>query len=181
MNRFMRKGFDRTTMAEVAAESGFAVGTLYKFFADKQALYRAIILEVASAFHTRLMAALKEPGTETERIERYIDAKMQLLVQYRHIGALFFSGTIASILSSTIMMEKDIRWMYEETLAAISVIFRRGMRKKVFAVCEPQTLFLLLEGLTHAFLPPLVANPEAFTAEQMSAAVKHVFFSGVRR
>ena len=39
---FSRKGFEKTTMADVAAEAEFAVGTLYKFFKDKQELYRTI-------------------------------------------------------------------------------------------------------------------------------------------
>jgi TetR/AcrR family transcriptional regulator len=179
MSCFLRKGFDRTTMAEVAAEAGFAVGTLYKFFVDKQALYKAIILETATDFHTRLTAALKPPGSEIERIERFVDARMELLVKHRRIGPLFFAGTAGAILSPTVVLEKEIQVMYEETLGTLSSIFRSGIRKKVFVPADPRMLFILLEGLANAFIPPLVANPEAFTAEEMATAVKAVFFRGV--
>jgi len=178
---FLRWGFDRTTMAEVAAEAGFAVGTLYKFFADKQALHEAIILETATDFHAHLTAALKQPGTEIERIERYIDARMRLFVKHRHLGPVFFAGTVAAILSPTIVLEKKIQAMYQETLSAVVSVFRRGIRNRVFVHEDPHMLFLLLEGLVNAFIPPLVAQPDAFTAEQLAAAIKSAFFRGIRR
>lgn len=36
-----RTGFDRATMAEIAAEAGMSVGNLYRYFTDKQALILA--------------------------------------------------------------------------------------------------------------------------------------------
>lgn len=181
LNCFVRKGFERATMAEVAKEAGFAVGTLYKFFADKQALYQAIILETATDFHAHLTAALEQPGSEIERIERYVDAKTSLFVKHKHIGALFFAGTATAVLSPTVSLESAIGAMYQQALGLFRSIFRRGIRKRIFADRNPETLFLLLEGLTNAFIPALVANPEAFTAEEMAAAVKSTFFDGIRR
>lgn len=40
---FTRRGFDQTSMADVAARAGVGVGTLYHHFADKRALLLALI------------------------------------------------------------------------------------------------------------------------------------------
>ena len=39
---FLEKGYDATTMDEIAAAAGFAKGTLYHYFSNKAALLRAI-------------------------------------------------------------------------------------------------------------------------------------------
>ena len=40
---FVEKGFDATTMTEIAARAGAAIGTLYLFFPTKQAMAQAIL------------------------------------------------------------------------------------------------------------------------------------------
>ena len=40
---FSKRGFLKTPMNEIAKESEFAVGTLYKFFKDKETLYNEMI------------------------------------------------------------------------------------------------------------------------------------------
>ncbi len=48
---FSEKGFHNVSMHEIAEKSEFAVGTLYKFFSNKEELYKALILEKAEKFH----------------------------------------------------------------------------------------------------------------------------------
>ena len=176
---FSRKGFEKTTMADVAAEAEFAVGTLYKFFKDKQELYRTIIQELAADMHSRLMEALGQGGAEVEQIGRYIDTKMALLVKYAPVGRLYVSQTTGATWSPVAALEDELKDLFRQMLNTEAAVFRRGIRKKLFVNRDPYVLALTLEGLTPAFIAPLTEDPEAFTAEEMSAAVKGVFFDGV--
>jgi AcrR family transcriptional regulator len=178
---FSRKGFDKTTMADVAAEAEFAVGTLYKFFEDKQALFQTIIREIATDMNARLKEALGQGGTEVEQIGRYIDTKMSLFVKHAPIGRLYFSQTTGAIWSPEATLDAELKEMFRQTLNTLGGIFRCGMRKKLFVDQDPMMLALTLEGLTHAFISPLAENPQAFRAEEMAATVKSVFFNGVLR
>jgi AcrR family transcriptional regulator len=47
--QFERKGFEQTTMADIARQAGLAVGSLYKLFPSKQALYRTLLERHAAA------------------------------------------------------------------------------------------------------------------------------------
>jgi AcrR family transcriptional regulator len=51
---FVQKGYDATTMTEIAAEAGAAIGTLYLFFPTKQALAQAMLTELADALSAGL-------------------------------------------------------------------------------------------------------------------------------
>jgi len=53
---FVEKGFDATTMTEIAARAGAAIGTLYLFFPTKEALAQAILAENAETLSTQLDA-----------------------------------------------------------------------------------------------------------------------------
>jgi AcrR family transcriptional regulator len=53
---FVEKGFDATTMTEIAARAGAAIGTLYLFFPTKQGIAQAILAEHAGELSTQLDA-----------------------------------------------------------------------------------------------------------------------------
>jgi TetR/AcrR family transcriptional regulator len=178
---FSSKGFEKTTMADVAAEAEFAVGTLYKFFEDKKALYRTIIREIATDMNARLLEALRQGGTEVEQIGRYIDTKMSLFAKHAPVGRLYFSQTTGASWSPEATLDAELRDMFRKMLNSLGGTFRRGIRKKLFVDQDPMMLAMTLEGLTHAFISPLAENPQAFRAEEMAATVKSLFFNGVLR
>jgi AcrR family transcriptional regulator len=53
---FVERGYDATTMTEIAARAGAAIGSLYLFFPTKQALAQALATELAEALSLRLDA-----------------------------------------------------------------------------------------------------------------------------
>jgi AcrR family transcriptional regulator len=61
---FAEKGYDAATMAEIAARSGTAIGSLYRFFPSKESLADALLLRFAQ----RAFATLKELDTRASDI-----------------------------------------------------------------------------------------------------------------
>ena len=59
---FGRRGYQQTTMEEVAKEAGVSVGTLYNMFEDKERLYAQVALRIGQATLQRLkpLAACKD-------------------------------------------------------------------------------------------------------------------------
>jgi AcrR family transcriptional regulator len=51
---FVEKGYDGTTMTEVAARAGAAIGSLYQFFPTKEALAQALLEQYAQATYAEL-------------------------------------------------------------------------------------------------------------------------------
>jgi len=176
---FARNGFEGTTMAEIAAETEFAVGTLYTFFKDKEDLYGRIILRIGEEFDEACTAALEAPGSGTDKIERYIDAHIAMFVKHAAVGRYFIlrGGAFVAPLGA---VDRVLRDRFERTLKTLAGILERGMREKIFAPMNPRMLALALEGLINSFIPALAEDPEAFSAEEMSDVVRKVFFERVR-
>jgi len=87
--RFLRDGYRDTSMDQVAADAAVSKQTVYKQFADKEQLFRAIVLGVtgnASAIIAELTAALPAAGVATQQelgaaltalARRYLDGVLQ--------------------------------------------------------------------------------------------------------
>lgn len=56
---FSEKGYHNVTMHEIAEKAEFAIGTVYKYFKNKEDLYRALLLENADEFHEMIRNALE--------------------------------------------------------------------------------------------------------------------------
>ena len=180
LDLFSHKGFDRTSMAEIAERAEFAVGTLYKFFKDKKALYRALILDTVQEFAQALTAALKTRGTELERLERYIETKAELFVRHIPTARLYFSQTAGAKFVPTAGLDRDARAVHKGVLDALEALFRAGMRKGLFLKADPRMLVLGLEGISNAFLDELIERPDDFTAEVLADMTKTIFFERIR-
>ena len=143
---FSRKGFEGATMAEIARQAEFAVGTLYKFFKDKQALYRALLLDSAREFERELLAALDAPGTEIEKIERYIETKARVILRHIPAARLYFAQSAGTFISPLMGFDRELRAMYARLFERLVSVMRVGMRKKMLADLPPRALALGLSA-----------------------------------
>jgi AcrR family transcriptional regulator len=86
---FARRGFDRTTVGDIAHEAGVAQGLLYNYFRSKDDLLRAVFREgardVAEAF-----AAGAAGGPPEERLERVIRRSFEIVRERREFWQLSY-------------------------------------------------------------------------------------------
>lgn len=67
-----RKGFDNTSLEEVANEAGVSRTTLYRRFGNRESLFAALLFERAAPFRKWSHEVLVGPGTVAERLETVI-------------------------------------------------------------------------------------------------------------
>src|SRR4030042_6060009 len=78
LDLFSQKGYHSVSMAETAEKAEFAIGTLYKFFQNKEELYKALVREQCDRFEDALVRAMEQPGDEVERLRNYVRAKTEV-------------------------------------------------------------------------------------------------------
>jgi len=80
---FARRGYDQTTMADLAAELGIATGGVYHYFGGKEALLRRICLELTDPLHPRALEALAGHDDPAERLRALVDVWVTHVVEHR--------------------------------------------------------------------------------------------------
>lgn len=87
---FQTRGFAETTMREIAASAGVALGGTYYYFASKEAIVMAFYERSAEVVHEEVAAILSQPGKLETRVRAVLDARFAFFAPYRlFLGALF--------------------------------------------------------------------------------------------
>ncbi len=158
---FSEKGFHNVTMQEISRKSEFSVGTLYKFFPNKEELYRALFLEKAEEFNLVMQEALERNDDEITAIRNFIEQHIRLFMENLRFVQLYLAETRGARFNIGMGMENEIREKHRAFLEKLSGIFKRGIEKGLFADVDPHLLALSLEGIIHAFLVNHLEEPES--------------------
>lgn len=157
---FSTKGFHNVSMHEIAKKSEFAVGTLYKFFSNKEELYKTLILEKSEEFHSVLKAALEKPGSEMEKIKAWVEAKLSVFMDNLDCVLLYLAETRGGSFNIRAGIDTEIIRQYEETLEKMKDVFEKGIKKKMFRKYDPYLLAVALDGISTTFLFEHLAHPD---------------------
>jgi len=162
LDLFSEKGFHNVTMHEIAERSEFAIGTLYKFFKNKEDLYRSLLNEKSNRFHEALAKALAEPGDEIKKLQAYIKAKGRVFSENVAMIRLYFDETQGVSFNIRAGLNCKIREKYDCGLQELTSVFESGIKKKRFkTTCNPRHLAIALDSITKAFLFLWLEAPES--------------------
>lgn len=93
VRRFATTGYEATSVNEVAAEAGVAIGTLYKYFPDKAALLEGVLEQFEHEFAAWMQQASTEGGPFAARVHRMIDGLFTLASEREHFFWALSAGT----------------------------------------------------------------------------------------
>ena len=157
---FSGKGFHNVSMHEIAKKSEFAVGTLYKFFSNKEELYKTLILEKSEEFHSVLKRALEKPGSEMEKIKAWVKAKVNVFMDNLDYVRLYLAETRGASFNIRAGLDTEIIRQYDETVEKVKDVFEKGIKKELFRKYDPYLLAVALDGISNTFLFEHLAHPD---------------------
>ncbi len=89
LNLFRERGFDQTTMRDIASAAEVAIGAAYYYFESKEALVMAFYEEANAAMHGQIEAALEHKTDLKGRLRAVVDVKFAYFAPNRKfLGAL---------------------------------------------------------------------------------------------
>lgn len=177
---FSEKGYHSVSMHEIAQKAEFAIGTLYKFFKNKEDLYRALILEQADRFHDVLTKAIKGPDDEIEKLRNYARAKGELFRTNVSMIRLYFAETRGGSFNVMAGLDSELRERYYQFLETLASVFERGIRsKRLKNIADPYYLAVALDSLTNAFLFLWVEAPERHSYPEDPDTILDILFKGL--
>lgn len=92
---FGKKGYDGSTMQDIADEAGVSLKTVYGAFSSKEDLYAEIMRERTTRFIAGISAALAGEGDPWERISRGTHAYVEFLFQHRDWLSMHLRSRVA--------------------------------------------------------------------------------------
>jgi len=176
---FSKRGFYNVSMHEIAQRADFAIGTVYKFFKNKEDLYKSMLMAKAQEFHEALKDVLDRKGDPLTILKNYVAAKGAIFAENVESVRLYFAETQGASYNIKAGLDRDIQSLYDEVLEKLTSLFKAGIRKKLFRKLDPYYMAVALEGLTNSFLFCWLEDTEAHPYEQNVTVMTDMFLEGV--
>ena len=82
---FQQRGFDETTMRDIAAEAGVATGAAYYYFRSKEELVMAFYVRTNDEARELIPAAIAKSHDLRKRVRAIIDTKLEQFAEHRRL------------------------------------------------------------------------------------------------
>ncbi len=174
---FSAKGYHNVSMHEIAGKAEFAIGTVYKFFKNKEDLYKALIMRMAGNYHETLMEVLSAKDDIFTIFENYIATKIKVFSENADALRLYFAEARGASFNIKAGLDKDVRCQHEKLVNKIASVLETGVRKKVIRKLAPYYMAVALEGTTNAFLFCWLEDPTRHPYEANVPIIKDIFLN----
>jgi len=178
---FAEKGFEAATLEEIAERAELAKGTIYVYFANKEALFYSLIEEVLEGQAQILREVHEEDkpaaGKLAEVIQRYV-------VYLRERQDLFriLMGQSGGLTGN---IRDEVRQKYFQThrhnLAPLVAIMQEGVAKGELKAFTPTAMAYIIVGLIHGAMIPMVITREERSEEEVIKTITEVLLHGVKK
>lgn len=90
LESFREKGFEQTTMRDIARQAGVALGAAYYYFASKEAIVLAFYEDMQARGHSATLEAVRQHKKLRDRVRMVLENRFDLLEpNLKFLGALF--------------------------------------------------------------------------------------------
>ncbi len=176
---FSQKGYHNVSMAEIAEKAEFAIGTLYKFFQNKEDLYKALVLEQCDKFEEAITRAIEQPGDEVEKLQNYVRARVERFLNNLSFIRLFLAERRGASFNIKAGLDEELRQRYYKFLERVASIFEDGIKNRRFKkTADPYYLAAALDSAIDASLLLWLEVPERHP-DLDPDAILGIFFNGL--
>lgn len=177
---FSEKGFHNVSMHEIAEKAEFAIGTIYKFFQNKEDLYKALVLEKCDMFEQSILESIAEADDEIGKLRNYIRTKGERFRANVRFIRLLFAESRGVSFNINAGVDEEVRRRYYRFLESIASIFESGIRKKIFRrLASPYRLAVALDSVVDSFLLLWLEWPESHPYPEDPDVILEIFLRGL--
>jgi TetR/AcrR family transcriptional regulator len=180
LDLFSQKGYHNVSMHEIAGKAEFAIGTLYKFFENKEDLYKALVLEQCDKFEDAIARAIRDGDNEVERLRNYVRTKGEEVRANLPFVRLYLAESRGASFNIKAGLDEEVRKRYYAFLERLALIFDSGIKNKRFRnITDPYHLAVALDSVVDAFLLLWLDAPERHPFPDDPDTILDIFFRGL--
>ena len=179
---FSKNGFFKTSMAEIATGSQFAMGTVYRFFKSKEEIYISIVEVKVEELAGLLDEEIVRAKTASDKINAFIQVKLDYADRNRDFFRIYvsewsgFEWTIKSAFGERVWK------LYMAQVDLVTDLIRQGIRRKEFRKIDPKDAAFALHGMLNStmYVGILQAKPNGSLADKYEL-ISTLFLSGIEK
>lgn len=147
---FAVHGYHATTMEQIAAKSGFSVGSLYNFFTGKDALYGEILNGIVAGFLAEMERRVPAEMAPVEALHALVDLRLDYLERHRGFFRMVVGASAGVRLNPSGALPRKSKAHFDLYLNRLVGIFERGIRAGAFDPDPALYQALAFDGMVNA-------------------------------
>ena len=169
MKLFAAKGFNGTSMRDIAKDVGTTLPTIYYYFGNKESLYKSILREVIGKFIEATATAVVGVEGMKERLVAMGMAKHRFIAENREMMMIYLrelaSPTYANSLNESL----------EKGIMMLEMVVREGIERGELRQVDPKIAAWYLMGVFSTYDMRIVSRGELPSEEEIRAMVDLAF------
>jgi TetR/AcrR family transcriptional regulator len=150
---FFAKGFNATTMDEIAQRAELSKGALYLYFPSKEALYATVMNEGLTILFDRIEAAFQLNLPPDQLLRKFAEVYYRYYIDYREYSRIFFfreHKDVAKQLPRELIQDnlENGRRSFQRSIDVI----KQGIDAGVFTAVDPRQAAAAFWGATNGVL-----------------------------
>lgn len=176
---FARRGFFKTSMAEIAHEAEFSVGSLYQFFPSKDAVYVALMEDKFAEYLALVQREVAAARTAMDQLDALIATKFGFFEKHRNFFRIYVTEWGVGECSVKGALGQRISGLREAYLALLTKTMAAGIRRRVFKKLDAREMAQLFDGMMNAIIHQWIASAGEESLTAKNEAIREVFLRGV--
>lgn len=153
---FIKKGFDGTTMKDIAEEAGINKSLLHYYFRSKENLFRKVLGEALKQFIPVVNKMMMTDISLFEKIEFFVETYIDMITENPYIPGFVLQELNRKPKSITDLIENFSGYIKNNALVLINKQIEKEIKAGIIIPVKPQHLITNLIALS---IFPFVARP----------------------
>jgi AcrR family transcriptional regulator len=164
---FSHKGYSETSMEDVAREAEYATGTIYRYFASKEALFHQLLLRKGRSYHQAMIGNLRDDSAPLDKLHALIRSKVHFFFANREFIRIYFQNVAHPNPGDRCQPPAELMELHEEYLGLIHQVLSEGMKKRVIRNLDVDMALGALIGMTNELLMRFVDGEVSATEDAL--------------
>jgi len=148
---FAKAGFAETSVEDIAAKAGIAKGTIYLYFASKEEIYMAALIEDSRRLDTITRERMDLAECWQEKLRAYVEVRLAYLESHQEFLRIYLAEIRSSMLRGAPVNCELIQFV-RESEGQLTRLFAAAAAKGEIRDIDPELAALTVVDLTRGLL-----------------------------
>jgi len=178
---FAQNGFHNSTVAEIAKESEFSIGTLYHFFKNKEELYYIMMIEKFDLLYSTLIAGVSKKTGCLDKLKCLVELVLSFIEKNIDFFKIFTRELNVLKPNMEDKLKEQLINKHFAYIKLISGVIKEGIDEGVIKEDNADDLSSALVGMMNVFSFNWIFNQKKDSLSEKAAIIVNLFLNGVYR
>jgi AcrR family transcriptional regulator len=176
---FSRKGYEATTVEDIALEAGFGKASLYFYFKRKEEVFLSLIKEGLEGQRKLLKEIMNSQLSNGERLEAVVSKMFEYVGENREFMRIVHSESQKLYATTLREVRSYIMKEHRKTMEGIASIVQEGIKSGEFRKVEPILAAASFMGIVRSVIFNWFVTDDKSLLDRYKPMVMDIFLKGI--